>query len=645
MKKIFIIIIALLATFRSYADEPLKIAYLTDNHVGSAGNNADFEACVADINTLDSISFVLVGGDITHMGSDIQIHTAKKILDKLNVPYWVVSGNHDSKWSESGCNTFIRTFGYEQFDFEAGGYRFLGCNSGPDMRFADALIPRNSLEWIKNLEPGKPVIFLNHYPLSYGLANWFEIRRELIRLDCRWAIAGHGHSNVSFDYYGLPGMMGRTSMKKKGIPGYNIITIKDGVAKAVERLIKPEGAINCDEPWYTRELTPVTDTLRYDSDGLPVGYKYFGFKDNSKYPQVKVLWKKTEDANIGSGFATDKINAWYATASGKVVCMTVKDGKTIWEVPLPGKIYGTPALKDNIIVVPCTDGGIYAFEAATGKQIWEHKTDKGIVASPTIFGTTVYVGSSEGKFRALRLKDGKLLWVFEDVKGFCDGAPHADKSQVIFNTWGNKTYSLDPRNGTLQWVWSKIGSSLVSGGSCTPLKSGNRVFIVSADRRTYCLDTWTGNVLYFADCGRESFALSEDGKTIYVKEMFGTAYAIPTQTPLSEINGTLAPDSPSRDRWMPDVPVYEPEKVVWKVESGLGSDAGSSALCVCGDLLIIPSAKGDLHCLDRNTGAKLWVHKVGVGIANPVSAWMENDKILILTSTMDGKIELLEIEK
>ncbi|MBR2108007.1 MAG: metallophosphoesterase [Treponema sp.] len=127
MKKIFIIIIALLATFRSYADEPLKIAYLTDNHVGSAGNNADFEACVADINTLDSISFVLVGGDITHMGSDIQIHTGKKILDKLNVPYWVVSGNHDSKWSESGCNTFIRTFGYEQFDFEAGGYRFLGC--------------------------------------------------------------------------------------------------------------------------------------------------------------------------------------------------------------------------------------------------------------------------------------------------------------------------------------------------------------------------------------------------------------------------------------------------------------------------------------------------------------------------------------
>ena len=80
----------------------------------------------------------------------------------LDIPYWVVSGNHDAKWSESGCNTFVRVFGYEQFEFEAGGYRFMGCNSGPDMRMTGALVPRSSMNWLKSKEPGKPLIFLNH---------------------------------------------------------------------------------------------------------------------------------------------------------------------------------------------------------------------------------------------------------------------------------------------------------------------------------------------------------------------------------------------------------------------------------------------------------------------------------------------------
>ena len=96
---------------------------------------------------------------------------------------------------------------------------------------------------------------------------------------------------------------------------------------------------------------------------------------------------------------------------------------------------------------------------------------------------------------------------------------------------------------------------------------------------------------------------------------------------------------------MPDVPVFEPEKAIWSVESGLGRDIGSSALALCGDILLIPSDKGNLHALDRNTGAKLWVHKVGVGLTNPVSAWEENGKICVLVSTMDGKMELLEISK
>ena len=87
----------------------------------------------------------------------------------------------------------------------------------------------------------------------------------------------------------------------------------------------------------------------------------------------------------------------------------------------------------------------------------------------------------------------------------------------------------------------------------------------------------------------------------------------------------------------------EKEKAKWNVESGMNKDIGSSALSVCGNLLLMPSDRGVLHALDKNTGKALWKHRVGVGLVNPVSSWKEGEKIMILASTTDGKVELLEV--
>jgi len=69
----------------------------------------------------DAVDFVIFGGDITEFGSDDEIALAYSIISQLKMPWYIVGGNHDSKWSESGCNTFKEVFGYEFFDFEAGG--------------------------------------------------------------------------------------------------------------------------------------------------------------------------------------------------------------------------------------------------------------------------------------------------------------------------------------------------------------------------------------------------------------------------------------------------------------------------------------------------------------------------------------------
>ena len=140
MKRCFLLSLFLsVALLASAQTTPVKFAYLSDIHICEGSPRIDnLLRCIADINSQPDIQFTMLGGDITEFGADHEIAMTKEMLDQLEHPYWIVAGNHDAKWSESGCNTFAKVFGYEQFDFEAGGIRFLGCNSGPNMRMAPA---------------------------------------------------------------------------------------------------------------------------------------------------------------------------------------------------------------------------------------------------------------------------------------------------------------------------------------------------------------------------------------------------------------------------------------------------------------------------------------------------------------------------
>lgn len=188
-------------------ETPLKFAFLTDLHYSAgSGSVKDLSRCVKDVNTLDSLDFVLVGGDITDFGTDEEIAAVKQMLDSLRYKYYVVAGNHDAKWSESGCNTFLKVFGYENYEFECKGWRFIGCNCGPDMRMAPALIPQESMEWLKGLKPGEKTIFVNHYPQDTSVLNYFDVTRELKRIGTRFEVGGHWHTNVALNYDGIPGV-------------------------------------------------------------------------------------------------------------------------------------------------------------------------------------------------------------------------------------------------------------------------------------------------------------------------------------------------------------------------------------------------------------------------------------------------------
>lgn len=606
-----------------------SFAFLTDIHIAKdAPSIKDLEACIADINNNNDIRFVIVNGDVTEFGADKEIFLAKSILDKLNKPYYVVAGNHDAKWSESGCNTFSRVFGYEHFNFDCEGIKFIGTNSGPNMRMAPALLPRESMVWldslINSMQPSQPVIFVNHYPMDSSMLNYFQVLDKLKKINTQLVLTGHWHSDRAMDYEGIPGLIGRSTMRTgRDGSGYNIITINGSLITAKERIAPQEIVLDGDRkvikgitksPWHSLRM----------SRGVPfdnsIQYQHPDYKVNEQYPNVKEIWRVEDKSDIGAGAVMSGNIVVYANTAGIVYALNAKTGAKLWSFSCGGKIFSTPAISAGIIVIGCTDGNIYALNINSGKQIWKFPCDKSVLGSPAIYGGKVFIGASDNRFRALNLKTGRLIWNYDKVKGFIEAKPYVDSKQVVIGDWANMLYSFNPTTGKIQWTWTNNKGRMYSPAAVWPVKANNKIFIVTPERITYAIGAETGYQIWKAKGGRESIGLSPDEDQVYIKTMKDTLIAF-------NAKGTI------------------PTKA-WEKNIGTGYDIAPTPITsVSGvgkngkGLLFVPTDKGNIIALNCIDGSIAWKHRVSFALINYIQP-IGKDRILV--SAMDGVVTLLE---
>lgn len=628
MKKTLFTLLALVVASSLMAQtSPIRFAYLSDVHLTLGSDRiSNLEKCIADINAREDIQFTMFGGDITEFGNDEEIKLAKRVIDKLDKPYYIVAGNHDAKWSESGCNTFAKVFGYEQFEFERGGIKFLGCNSGPNMRMAPALLPHETLVWLDSIAratpPEKPVILVNHFPQDTSMLNYFQVINAVKQCNIQLIIGGHWHGNHILNYDGVPGILGRSPDKGKQL-GYNIFDIAEGKITVHERIIADK---NCEptamdkDPWYTQELSakplyePDKEALANNKFGLPKNYPFVNFEVNKKYPQVQTVWEHQDEGDVGCGAVAAGKYVLYDNTQGVIKALDAATGNEVWRFTTRGKTFSTPAVSGNRVVVGSTDGYIYCLSLKEGALQWKFKCGKSVLASPAIYNGIAYCGTSDHIFRAIRVKDGKLVWQFDKVKGFVESKPYVDKNQVVFGDWGNTLYSLDPKTGELQWTWTVNGSRMLSPAAVYPVKANGRIFFVTPERKTYALDAATGKQLWRGNGGRESIALSPDRSKIYVKNMFGKMHAFSTTA--------------------------DECQTIWEAKiPGMGYEIGPTPCACVGDNVFMPTDKGNLFCLSATDGSVKWVHKISVALINSIVP-LPGNKLLL--STMDGIVTVLQ---
>ena len=597
-----------------------SFAWLADTHIAEGSRSIqDLQDCIQDINAQDSIRFVVLAGDITEFGSDREIELAHKIISGLNKPWYIVAGNHDAKWSESGCNTFARTFGYEHFNFEVEGIRFIGTNSGPNMRMAPALLPRESMVWLDSIANAipkeQPVVFINHYPMDTSMLNCFQVLDVLKKTNIQVILGGHWHNNVKLDYQGLPGILGRSTQAtgRKG-PGYNIVTIENGLLWVCERITGAEESTL--SSWYNLQFTSAVPFIERAPQPQPYPEKVRRFlpeyNTNDQFPHVQEVWTLQDNSDIGAGAVTDGKRIVYTNTQGWVRCLNQKDGKLIWEVKTQGKVFSTPALNKNRVVIGSTDGYIYCYNLKNGKEIWRTACEQSVLGSPVIFDDKVYIGASDGRFRALDLKDGHLLWSYDQIKGFIEARPWVDQEQVVIGDWANTLYSFDPKDGTLQWTWKNKGSRMVSPAAVWPVKANGRIYIATPERKTYAIDAQNGTTLWTARGGRESVGRSADGNHIYIKVMKDSVYAYRT-----------------------DVPTLER---VWGADYHFGYEIAPTPITTDGTLIFIPTDKGEIIAAEAINGKEVWRYRLSFALVNYILPLPDQQ---LLVTTMDGKVSLM----
>lgn len=616
MKKIFLLLCLLCVVCMLPAQiKPFRFVHISDTHIGSPNGSAeeDLRRTVRDINAMNDVAFVIITGDITELGTDSQLKLAKQLFDSLHIKYYIIPGNHDSGWSESGGVSFTTTFGYDKFMFDYNGVRFIGCASGPYVRMSDGHIPRNAVVWLdevlKKTDKKQPIIFCNHYPLDNGLDNWYEATNRLKEYNTILAICGHGHNNRAMNFEDIPAVMGRSNLRAKAaVGGYNLVDVRADSVIYTER--RP--GVETLQPWTK---------VAVQTHNYAVPSKKFERPDynvNQQYTQVKAKWTIASDANVISTPAVYKEGVIFGNQNGEVVSLSLKNGKRQWSFATKGSIFSSPAVKGDKVILGSGDGKVYCLDARNGKQLWAYTTGAAVLGCPLIAGDTVFIGGSDHSFIALGLNDGKLRWKFDGLNGPVVSTPLLYEGKIIFGAWDTYLYAVDQKDGKLLWKWNP-GSAVInfSPASCIPVAVDGVVYVVTPNRTITAIDAQTGATLWrnTETRVRESIGISNDGKWIYGKTMQDTVVAY----------------AASR----------EPQHPAWVMHAGFGYEHVPSMLIEKEGQVFFGTRSGVVYAIDPNQKKVIWAHKIDNSMVNTVRVL---DSKRIIASTMDGKVALLEVK-
>ncbi|MHC1738809.1 MAG: PQQ-binding-like beta-propeller repeat protein [Ignavibacteriaceae bacterium] len=528
--KIKYIVLALLFSIPLFS-QSFKYAWLTDTHIGSPKASEDLLNCVNDINNNKEIEFVIISGDVAEKGRDGELEESFDIFSKLDKTYYIIPGNHDTKWSESGGLKFRQLFKEDKFHFESNGIVFLGINSGILWRGGGGHITSEDLVWLDSvislIPEGKEIYFYLHHELSQDTDNWFKVSNIIRKRNIKAVFIGHGHANKLYNFNGFPGAMGRSSLTAKGKSwGYTLVsTLNDTI------FLHEVNNAGIQKPWGVMPKTGMVTVPEIDS----VQFKNYG---------ANIISKFDLKTTISASLHTAGNNVYAATYSGMVYSWKAT-GEENWKYNTHNSIVSSPVEAGGLLCVGTLEGDLFTLRTEDGKAdqvlgLGEPITSQ-LITTPFEFNQqksfAVIAGTSTGKLYSYEIYSLNPIWTNTDATMMIETKPIFINDRIVYGSWDNYLYSVDSKTGLLNWRWTENKNFYYSPAACHPVTDGKNIYVATPDKFVSAVDLLLGKTVWRKnDFGAwESIGISSDKKQLLVKSVSNKFYTVSTDGKKSKV--------------------------------------------------------------------------------------------------------------
>ncbi|MEM7195520.1 MAG: outer membrane protein assembly factor BamB [Pseudomonadota bacterium] len=335
---------------------------------------------------------------------------------------------------------------------------------------------------------------------------------------------------------------------------------------------------------------------------------------DSGVSEIGVEWESFAGEGDTQGFAVlePKLNngvLYTASRNGRVTAFGAEDGQSLWRTSMNTSIYSGVGVGDGIAVVGLDNGQVVALSTENGEELWRVAVDRQLSSIAAIGRSRVVVRTSDGLILGLRADNGERVWVLErrvpqlSMQG--DSTPVITGDAVLVGLPNGKLIANNVVTGREYWETGRAlsqGTNVIermSDADSAPLVQGNSVFSavyqgdISALRLNDASVRWRANV-----SSRQRLSLLE-----------GILFATDDQGGLTAIN-------------------EEDGSVLWTQMAFMGR--GISHPQAIGDRVLIGDASGNLHSIERKTGALVETLNLADGAIR--SLQMHSDNVIVYSN-------------
>lgn len=545
-----------------------KFAWITDTHIGFDGADKELSEVVGLINSFENVEFIVATGDITEKGLNSELEQAYSILSTLNKPLFIVPGNHDTKWSESGCTKFKELWEDDKFIHTSSNTVLIGMNSGITLQGGGGHYTPEDLRWLQDelaeIDTTKEIVFLTHHPLDDDIDNWYEVSNLLRDYNIKGILHGHGHKNKMLSYNGIPSAMGRSTLSK-GKKSYGFTLVENSEDALVFYEVAKDTLPNY---WGTIHKNKKLD-IPYHQPSQ--------FNNNG----TEILWQKDLNVSLSAEplYWNDKV--YVVDYSGLLTCYD-SSGTSLWDYDMFGDVISKPAIFEGVIAIATLQGDLAILNAKNGEQIQTIGFDETIVAPLKIFNYTgsqnllmpkhtsstaaIIISTATGKVICYDLETLQEHWINNDAQGMIQSEPIIIGNKLIYGSWDTHLYCIDNKKGNTIWNWKSSKSFYYSPAACEPVTDGKNLYLTTPEKILSAIDLRQGVTIWQKKNynGWESIGISKDKRKLFVKSLkdhFHVVSAITTNW-VKDINMKYGIDT------MPTTPIEWNDNILFGAKNG-----------------------------------------------------------------------------